>query len=663
MSHSYPSFPRACAFIPAHYFYSYGPRSNSLLLLHYGFAIQENTYDSVDVDATVYTGSGCFKQQCCLTRKLSLELWILARAACGGYCPQNPEALTELVAIAAVQRLLLSLRSQWQTSLDDDEQLMQNEMHAPTMSLRNRFALFHRIGRKQIVRKMETAMAYLASCLHNGFHSCSAADREIVDSAACDGDSQILEALGQHLADQHPEAAVSRRLYSCALHALRKSRRSGMPEAGLSQPTMITTACCGQSLNRVSFVACGQNMSACVQDGVLFTTGSADFGKLGHSTTEFDMPHQEILFRAVPQLKQVVVVACGGNHSVCIDASARIFAWGENVYGQCGLGFTCQQVTCPRAVVIDQRFDSVVCGEAVTLLSNSNQVYACGCNLEGECGLGSRDAAVEIPTRVQLPDQYDGIRKVCCRWRHSAVLMNDSHVFVWGSADDSRIGVPATHCSIMAKSLSAAEESTPSFGKNAHNSRDSCVNLPLLLGSCGTQLPPIIDAAVGFKMSVFVTHDGAVYACGAVGLDESVMPLHHVAGLPPCKRIWSGSSHGFLLTKDDVLLAFGKTSSGRLGCVAASDAKYVPISEANLMVVDFSGARNVAMISCGQAQSLFVLGGRTADASTPCDAEMSLVACGRFECVVGVQLFSDFQYLTRLQVWGTWSSDAVEQHH
>ena len=120
VSHSYPSFPRACAFIPAHYFFSYGPRSNSLLLLHYGFAIQENTYDSVDVDATVYTGSGCFKLQCSLTRKLSLELWILARAACGGCFPQNPEARTELVAVAAVQRLLLSLRSQWQTSLYDD---------------------------------------------------------------------------------------------------------------------------------------------------------------------------------------------------------------------------------------------------------------------------------------------------------------------------------------------------------------------------------------------------------------------------------------------------------------------------------------------------------------------------------------------------------------
>ncbi len=602
----------------------------------------------MDVDATVRTGSSCFKLQCSLTRKFSLELWIFARAACGCF-PRNPDACKELEAIAAVQRLLLSLRSQWQTSLDDDEKIMKNEMHAPTMPLRNRFALFYRIGRKRIVRKMETAMAYLASCLNNGFHSCSAADRDIVDSAACDGDSQILEALGQHLKDQHQDAAVSRQLYSCALHALRKSRRSGVPEAGLSLPTTITTASCGQTLNKVTFVACGQNMSACVHDGVLFTTGSSDFGKLGHSTTEFDMPHQEVLFRAVPQLKQVVVVACGGNHSVCIDTLARVFSWGENVYGQCGLGFTCQQVTYPCAVVIDQQFDSVVCGESVTLFSNSNQVYACGCNLEGECGLGSRDAAVEIPTRVQLPDQFDGIRKVCCRWRHSVALMNDGHVFVWGSADDSRIGVPATHGSIMAKSLSAAEESTASFGKNAHNSRDSCVNLPLLLDSCGTQLPAIVDAAVGFKMSVFVTHDGAVYACGAVGLDESVMPLHHVAALPPCKRIWSGSSHGFLLTNDDALLAFGKTSCGRLGCISASDVKFVPISEANSMVVDLPGASNVTMISCGQAQSLIVLGGGNADVSRACDAKISLVAFGRFECVVDVHRFTTFDPIAGME--------------
>jgi len=67
------------------------------------------------------------------------------------------------------------------------------------------------------------------------------------------------------------------------------------------------------------------------------------------------------------------------------------------------------------------------------------------------------------------------------------------------------------------------------------------------------------------------------------------------------------------------------------------------------MVVDFSGARNVAMISCGQAQSLIVLGGRNADVSNPCDAEMSLVACGRFECVVHVQRFSIFDPIAGME--------------
>jgi alpha-tubulin suppressor-like RCC1 family protein len=621
-----------CTSLGSDHFCRYGPRGNSLLLLHYGFAIQENTYDTVDFEATVHHGSSCIKLQCSLTRKLSLDLWIFLRAAC--QCSlRDFEVSKELGAISAVLRLLQSLRLQWPTSLDDDEKLLQKETEAPSMPLRNRFSLFHRIGRKRIVWKMETAMAYLSRCLSNGYQSCSANDRDILESASCHGDCRVLEALAQQLCGL-PVIDVSP-LYCCAIHSLRKSRRSGMPEEGVSLPTVVASTSCGQILSKVTFVACGQNMSACIQDGVLFTTGSADFGKLGHSKTEFDVPHQEIMFRAVPQLNKVVVVSCGGNHSVCIDASGAVFSWGENVYGQCGLGFTCQQVTSPRGVVVDQLFNAVVCGEALTLISNSTQVYACGCNLEGECGLESRDASVDIPTRVQLPD--GGIRKVCCRWRHSIVVMEDGHVYVWGSADSSRIGVPATHRIITAKSLSANDDSSSSFGKNAQHARDSCVNVPLLLASCGTELPAVVDAAAGFKMSVFITRDGAVYACGAVGHDESEMPLHLVAGLPLCKRVWTGSSHGFLLTKNDALLAFGKTSSGRLCCDSANDVKHVPISEAASMVVDLPGMSGITMVACGQAQSLFVLtNGNTdgnADASHLHGGESSLVACGRIECV------------------------------
>jgi alpha-tubulin suppressor-like RCC1 family protein len=147
----------------------------------------------------------------------------------------------------------------------------------------------------------------------------------------------------------------------------------------------------------------------------------------------------------------------------------------------------------------------------------------------------------------------------------------------------------------------------------------------------GGPLPAVIDAAAGFKTSVFITEDGALYACGAVGHDEGEMPLHHVVGLPPCRRVWSGSSHGFLLTKDHDLLAYGKTSSGRLGCALSNDIKFVPICDATSMVVDAPGISSVEMVACGQAQSLFVFGGVNSGAPHQSHAKNSLFACGRIE--------------------------------
>jgi alpha-tubulin suppressor-like RCC1 family protein len=582
---------------------------------------------------------------------------MFVRAACG-CCFVSSDTGKELEVISAVQRLLNCLRSQWPTSLDHDEALLRLDEQSPTLSLRNRFALFHRIGRKRIVKKIDTAMTYLASCLQHGCRSCSREEREVLNGASCEGDSQILEALAQQLAlPSHADTSIQ--LYSSALYSLRKSRRKGFPELGEPLPAAAARTLCGQVLDSVTFISCGQNMSACVQHGVLFSAGGADFGKLGHSKTEFDMPHQEVLFRAVPQLKNVVVVACGGNHSVCIDASATVYAWGENVFGQCGLGYSCQQVTEPRVIPVTEQFHSVVCGEAVTLLSHATQVYACGCNLEGECGLGLADTSIESPTRVPLPE--DGIRKVSCRWRHAVVVMDSGDVHVWGSVDSSRLGVPAVHPSVLPKSSLTAGDSALSTG-HLQRSRDSHVNRPLLLGDGDVQLPAVMDAAAGFKTSVFVTRDGAVFACGAIGPEEGELSLHLVAGLPACTRVWSGSSHGFLLARDGSLLAFGKTSAGRLGTGSLSAAKYVPIAHAGAAAVQFPDSRQVTAVACGQAHSLFILGSVHDSAPQLGGSNASLFACGRVECVAACICVRDTG-VTLLQVRRAWPSAAAEQHN
>ena len=72
--------------------------------MHYGFAIQDNTHDSVDVEATVHAACSCFKMDCTLTRKLSLDLWLFACVACG-CCLGNSAAGKELAAFSSLEEL------------------------------------------------------------------------------------------------------------------------------------------------------------------------------------------------------------------------------------------------------------------------------------------------------------------------------------------------------------------------------------------------------------------------------------------------------------------------------------------------------------------------------------------------------------------------------
>ncbi|KAA8496432.1 Ultraviolet-B receptor UVR8 [Porphyridium purpureum] len=104
-------------------------------------------------------------------------------------------------------------------------------------------------------------------------------------------------------------------------------------------------------------------------------------------------------------------VSCGPSHTLLLDSQGRVFACGDNAYGQLGLGFAGDCIFHPLPVTFDRgapRVVAVAAGHSHSLFVLENgEVYSCGLGHHGQLGIrppdasrGLRDLLVVIPTRI-----------------------------------------------------------------------------------------------------------------------------------------------------------------------------------------------------------------------------------------------------------------------
>lgn len=140
-------------------------------------------------------------------------------------------------------------------------------------------------------------------------------------------------------------------------------------------------------------IACGANHTVGVKaDGTLWAWGNNTYGQLGLG----DAVNRSVPTR-VGANSNWKKVACGAYHTVAITADGAItatggtlWAWGNNTYGQLGLGDT---VSRSVPTMIDSGYglwSSVACGANHTLAirATDNALYSCGQNSSGQLGLG-----------------------------------------------------------------------------------------------------------------------------------------------------------------------------------------------------------------------------------------------------------------------------------
>ena len=171
----------------------------------------------------------------------------------------------------------------------------------------------------------------------------------------------------------------------------------------------ISTPIAGKKIVKI---AAGQGHSlALTDDGMVYAWGRNDTGQLGNNATTDAMLPVAVTVTGTPMSnKTIVEIASGARHSLAIDSSGKVYAWGHNGSGQLGNNSTVNALTpvavqAPADKNIIQVSGSGWLGASSSALASDGTVYSWGRDFDGQLGDGTNnDSYVPVITTINLVD-------------------------------------------------------------------------------------------------------------------------------------------------------------------------------------------------------------------------------------------------------------------
>uniref|UniRef100_A0A452II49 HECT-type E3 ubiquitin transferase n=1 Tax=Gopherus agassizii TaxID=38772 RepID=A0A452II49_9SAUR len=187
-------------------------------------------------------------------------------------------------------------------------------------------------------------------------------------------------------------------------------------------------------------VACGESHSLALSErGQLFAWGAGSDGQLGITTREDSVAVPRLIKKLNQQT--ILQVSCGNWHCLALAADGQFFTWGQNNYGQLGLGKECPSQTSPQRITSLDGIPlaQIAAGGAHSFaLSLSGAVFGWGRNNSGQLGL-SDEQDRESPCHVKLL-RTQKVVYISCGEEHTAVLTKSGGMFTFGAGSCGQLG-------------------------------------------------------------------------------------------------------------------------------------------------------------------------------------------------------------------------------
>ncbi|XP_034040932.1 probable E3 ubiquitin-protein ligase HERC4 isoform X2 [Thalassophryne amazonica] len=189
----------------------------------------------------------------------------------------------------------------------------------------------------------------------------------------------------------------------------------------------------------VSDMGCGRKHTAfLLEDGTVYTCGCNDLGQLGHEKSQ-KKPEQVVALDA----QIIVAVSCGESHTLALNDKGLVFSWGLSSDGQLGLHNFEECSRVPRNIksLSDVQIAQVTCGYWHShALSRGGHIFSWGQNRYGQLGLGINGQSISTPQVIQ---SLEGIpfARISAGGAHSFALTLSGAVFGWGRNKFGQLGL------------------------------------------------------------------------------------------------------------------------------------------------------------------------------------------------------------------------------
>eukprot|EP01083_Nonionella_stella_P299889 1021080_1 len=164
--------------------------------------------------------------------------------------------------------------------------------------------------------------------------------------------------------------------------------------------------------------------------GGLYSFGLGDHGRLGLGGKGV---RAEPTLCATLMKSNITKISCYFAHSLCIDVNGCAYSWGDNEFGQLGLG-DCENRNTPQILDALTPYNalSAVVGRAHSLiLTDEGNVWSCGKSVYGTLGYVSKDNVLS-PKRIETLNN-EHIVHISCGWDHSCLISKDGKLFTFGN--------------------------------------------------------------------------------------------------------------------------------------------------------------------------------------------------------------------------------------
>lgn len=371
-------------------------------------------------------------------------------------------------------------------------------------------------------------------------------------------------------------------------------------------------------LRNATAVSVGQyHALALTNDGQVWSWGDNASGNLGLGTVS---PTPATIPGVIPDFKDVVALSASMGFSLALKNNGTVWAWGDNTYGQLGLGTVGgPPVSVPTLIPNFPKVKALATGGlSCVALKEDGTIWTWGSNIYGQLGNGS-SGLTPTPVPTKIPN-LSGMVAIAAGYGHSMALRVDGLVWSWGfnssgqqgngASSSTPVTTPVQISSLKevtgisagdAHSLALLEDGTVlSWGSNNDGQQGNGSATPFTPVTTPTKidaLSKMTTVSAGASYTLGLDSDGTLFAWGTndfgcIGNGTGlVQPTSApILNITDVTKIAAGESHVLALRTDGKLLAWGDNQAGDLGA-----GKTVGVSIANPSPVNvLSGVSAVA---------------------------------------------------------------------